>query len=76
MPTYNLRNKKTNEEFTEFCSFSELEELLKKNSDIEQVPSTGIALHSGRGMQKPDNGFRDILKNVKSKHIRSNINTF
>ena len=33
-------------------------------------------LSSGRSMQKPDNGFRDVLKQIKKNNIHSDINTF
>ena len=50
-----------------------------KNNNVTQVP-TPIALHSGRGMRKIDDGFRDLLKEMKKKNskglYRSTINTF
>jgi hypothetical protein len=37
-------------------------------------------ISSGRGMAKPEQGFRDLLKDIKRKHsrgiTRSTINTF
>jgi hypothetical protein len=78
MPTYYFRNNKTNEEYSEFMSMSELDEYLK-NTDIQQIP-TAPAIASGRGMSKPDAGFRDVLRRIKDKHSqgisRSTINTF
>jgi len=58
---------------------SEREKYLKENPDIIQV-LTIPALHSGRGRKKPDQGFRDILREMKKKNsrglYRSTINTF
>lgn len=78
MPTYNLRNKETGEEFTEFFSISGLEEYLSQNPQIEQAPSGAFAVLDPwrMGLVKPDNTFRDILKNVKKSHYGSRINTF
>lgn len=78
MPTYYFKNKKTNETYSDFMSINDLDEYLK-NPDIEQI-ITAPAIMSGRGMSKPDESFRDILRNIKDKHSRgitkSTVNTF
>lgn len=80
MPTYRFVNNDTGEEFTEFMSISELEVYLLNNSNLTQLVFGAPTIHSGRGMQKPDIGFREILKEVKKKSnkgiTRSTINTF
>lgn len=78
MPTYNFKNKKTGEEFTTFMFMSELKPYLENNPDIEQMINTfsGIGDPIRMGMQKPDSGFRDVLKEIKKKHRRSTINTW
>lgn len=80
MPTYRFINKNTNEEFEDFMSISALEIFLKENTHIEQLVNGAPLISSGRGMNKPDNGFRDLLKEMKKKHSKgiskSTINTF
>jgi hypothetical protein len=79
MPTYKFLNNDTGEEHEEFMSISALDEYLKNNSQITQLVNGAPAISSGRGMRKPDNGFRDLLKDMKKKHsqglTRSTINT-
>ena len=80
MPTYTFRNNETGEEFDDFMSMSSLDEYLKTNPHLTTVISGAPALVSGRGMGKPDKGFRDLLKDMKKTHSkgigRSTINTF
>jgi len=70
----------TGEEFDDFMSMSSLDEYLKTNPHLTTVINGAPALVSGRGMGKPDNGFRDLLKDMKKTHSkgisRSSINTF
>jgi len=79
-PTYSFRNKETNEEFEAFKHMSELDAYLSDNPHIEQFVGRAPAIHSGRGMQKPDSGFRDLLGEIKRKHSKgltsSTVNTF
>lgn len=78
MPTYRFLNNDTAEEYEDFMSISDLDVYLKENN-VTQLVNGAPALVSGRGMGKPDNGFRDILKRIKSnaqKGIsKSSINT-
>jgi len=57
---------------------SEREDYIK-NNNVTQLPSP-LFLHSGRRLQRPDEGFRDILREMKKNNsrglYRSNINTF
>lgn len=80
MPTYRFLNTQNNEEFEEFMSISALEGYLRDNPHFTQLVNGAPMIASGRGMSKPDNGFRDILKDMKKKHskgiTRSTINTF
>jgi hypothetical protein len=80
MPTYKFFNNDTGEEHVEFMSISALDEFLKTNPHVTQLVNGAPALSSGRGLKKPDEGFRDLLKDIKkgnSKGItRSTINTF
>jgi hypothetical protein len=80
MPTYRFKNKDTGEEFEDFMMISELDEYLQNNPNLEQMVFGAPMISSGRGMNKPDQGFRDLLKDMKKKHSkgisRSTINTF
>ena len=80
MPTYNFINTINNEEFEEFMSISSLETFLQENPHIVQQVGGAPMIHSGRGLKKPDNAFREILREVKKKNSkgisRSTVNTF
>lgn len=79
MPTYRFVNEK-GEEFEEFMSISALDNYLKENPNLTQLVNGAPMISSGRGLGKPDQGFRDLLKDMKKKHsggfTRSTINTF
>ena len=80
MPTYRFINNETGEEFEEFMTISALDDYLKDNPNLTQLVNGAPMLSSGRGMGKPDNGFRDLLKDIKRNNSRgisrSTINTF
>ena len=79
MPNYNFKNTITGEEFTEFMSMKDKDNLLEQNKDIIQMLSAppGFGDSIKMGMKKPDDGFRDILRRVKSHHpLGRGINTF
>lgn len=79
MPTYKFINNNTDEEFEDFMSISALEQYLKDNPNITQLVNGAPLIHSGRGLGKPDQGFRDLLKDMKKGNskgfTRSTINT-
>jgi len=79
MPTYRFLNNETGEEYEDFMSISALDEYLKNNSQVTQLVNGAPLIHSGRGMKKPEQGFRDLLKDMKKTHSqgisRSTINT-
>lgn len=78
MPIYSMRNNETLEEFELNIKYSELEEYLKINPHIQQIftkfPGFGDPVRLG--IKKPDEGFRDALREVKSHHKKNSINTF
>jgi hypothetical protein len=79
MPTYDFKNKETGEIFTKVMSMSAMDEFMKENPDIERYHSSApAAVDPTRigGTRKPDEGFREVLKNIHSKHKGSNINTW
>ena len=79
MPTYAFKNNDTNEEYTVFMFISELDVYLKE-TNVTQLVNGAPMIVSGRGMGKPDAGFRDILKKIKTESSMgiqgSSINTF
>ena len=77
MPTYTLENTKTGEVTTEIMSWSALQNYLSENPHLKQIvgaPPTVSGVASGTN--KPDAGFRDILKTIKKRHPGSTVNTF
>ena len=80
MPTYKFLDNVTGEEHLDFMSISALDEYLTTNPHITQLVNGAPLISSGRGMGKPENGFRDLLKDIKKRNqrgiSRSNINTF
>jgi hypothetical protein len=78
MPVYTFKDKSTGKVWDEFMSISERDDLLANNPHIEQgLAAPAICDPTRVGVRsKPESGFRDVLKKIKSKHIRSNINTF
>jgi len=80
MPTYKFLNNDTGEEYEEFMSISALDTYLDENPNVTQLVNGAPLISSGRGMAKPDAGFRDLLKNIKKEHskgfTRSTVNTF
>ena len=77
MPTYKFKNLITCVEYEQFMSIAEME-VYTQNPNIKLLPSMP-AIVAGID-RKPDNGFRDILKNIKKESergiSRSTINTF
>ena len=79
MPTYSFRNKQTGEVFDKFMSLSARDQYLQENPDLESVFGAP-ALIDQTSTKKPDQGFRDVLREIKKKHNKvftpSTINTF
>lgn len=65
MPTYTLKDIKTQETFDVRCSWNDLRVMLNEQPDLVQVPVAPATI-SGRsgGMRVPD-GFRDLQKQIK-----------
>lgn len=78
MPTYLFKNNDTEEEFEIVMRISELDEYKKNNPHLQQLVngSPGLSDPARLGLVKPAQGFRDLLKHMKSKHRRSTINDF
>lgn len=73
MPTYTLVNKNTGDEFEEFCTWDELEEFLKKNTDFKQKVSAPALVgdHIGGVGPKVDGGFKENLSRIAEAHPTS-----
>ena len=72
MPVYTFLDKKTNEEFTEMMTISEMENYLKKNTHITQVINSIniVSGVSGRSY-KTDGGWKDNLSRIAEAHPNS-----
>ena len=78
MPTYTFRKRGTEAEWTMELTMAQRELYLQTNPDVEQliVAAPGLVDPIGIGRKKPDDGFRDVLREIKRKHRGSNVNTF
>jgi hypothetical protein len=78
MPIYSMQNKETLEEFEVNLKYAELNQYLEANPQYKQIftkfPATGDPVRLG--VKHPDNGFKDVLKNVKHHHRKNTINDF
>lgn len=73
-PTYTFINKKTKNEWNEFLSISECDKFLEDNPEVEIVISAR-AFISGIN-NKPDEGFREILRTIKKANPTGKCETF
>tara|TARA_B110000977_G_scaffold129766_1_gene165501 strand:+ start:934 stop:1182 length:249 start_codon:yes stop_codon:yes gene_type:complete len=82
MPLYTFQDTritdKDNDRIEISMRISELDDFKLNNPHMLQkitgAPSIGDAHRLGR--YKPDDGFRDVLRNVKHHHKKNNINTW
>ena len=79
MPTYSFRNTETKEVFDKIMSFATREQYLSENPNIQYVVGSP-RLITNNGAMKPDDGFRDVLREIRRKtdmrFSRSTVNTF
>ena len=77
MPIYHIENTETGEVTSEFMSWSALEQHLAENTHLRQVISAPpIVSGVVSSKNKPDSGFRDLLKTIKKNNPRSTVNTY
>jgi len=78
MPMYDFENSKTEQRFTKLMSYADKLQFLEENPDIKSIIITAPSVGDSHrmGLKKPDNGFRDVLKEVQKAHPINNINTF
>lgn len=78
MPTYLFKNIETGEEFEKQMSMKELDGYKTEHPELQQIIGSSTIVSGSK--LKPDQSFRDVLKEIKSKHdatwTRSTINTF
>lgn len=75
MPNYSFKNEKTGEVYELNMSYDDKLKYLEENPDVRALlsrPSIGYHML----VRKPDDNFRDVLKNIKSKHQGSTVNTW
>ena len=74
MPTYRFYNSKTEEEYTDLMSISEMEEFIKKKH-IKLLPPTTLNIVSSVGNidSKTDSGWKDVLSKITDAHPASNL---
>lgn len=78
MPNYTFKNKETGEVLNLSMKIAERDKFVEENPHLQQqivgAPALGDPARLGR--LKPDDGFRDVLRNVKHHHKKDSINTW
>ncbi len=74
MPTYCFRNNETGEVHEEIMKMDDREKYLKDHPELTQVLEMPQIVSGTDGLRKPDDSFRDILRNIDKKH-KSRKNT-
>ena len=67
MPTYTLRNKEFGTEKDIFCTYDELQEMLKKNKQLVHVLSAP-ALVGDHVVKRMDGGMKEVFSRIGDKH--------
>jgi len=68
MPTYTVRNDKTDEEKDMFCSYDELQIFLMENLDWHSVPTApAVITQSGNTINKTSGDWKDLMKKMKKE---------
>ena len=77
MPTYNFRNKETNEELEITMRISELDEYKLNNPVMEQYLKSAPRIVGGVGTNlKVDDGFREVISKMKDTYKVNNIKDY
>ena len=72
MPTYLFRDKETGEDWEEFMSYSQRQEYLEKNPDIEPVVTAPAIVSGVAGItHKNDSGFGDMMSRIAAANPTS-----
>ena len=67
MPTYTLRNKEFGTERDIFCTYNELQEMLKNNKQLVHVLSAP-ALVGDHVVKRMDGGMKEVFSKIGDKH--------
>ena len=74
MPTYLFLNNDTGEFFEDFLTNSKKEDLLAKNSHIQQIPAPfAITSMEGTHHGKTDDTWKEVLSKVAEAHPESMV---
>jgi hypothetical protein len=73
MPTYTFKNRQTGQQYTELMKIAELDPYLAAN-DVDLVPTAPMIVSGVDGLRRPDDTFKDMLKEMKKKNPGGNIN--
>ena len=72
MPSYTLRNIKTKEEHDVFCTWLEMQELLKLDSNLIQKLTAPKIIGGVSGSIKVPDGFKDLKRRIKGNSGEGN----
>ena len=72
MPTYNMRNKSTDEVHTMILTLSEREELLATGEWTQELSTPGFVSMTGGTLSKTSGDWKDLLKTIKKGSGRGN----
>ena len=67
MPTYTIRNRKTQTTFEVFCKYPELQEMLENDSDLVQM-LTAPAIVGDHVVKRMDGGMKEVFSKIGDKH--------
>lgn len=74
MPTYTFENKKTGKKWTDMMMIAEMEDYLKKNKHIRQVPHAINIVAGVQGISyKSDGGWKDVKTKIAEAHPNSSF---
>ena len=73
MPTYTFKNNITGLDFDEFMGMNEKDKYLKDNPHLEAVLTMPAIVSGVAGGRRTDDNFKDVLRNMKDKHPKGNI---
>lgn len=75
MPEYTFEDRKTGKQITLVMKIAERDQYLLDNPNKMQILTNPNGFIPGHGM-KPDEGFRDILREIKKANPGSTIDTW
>lgn len=68
MPLYSFRDNTTQETFDRMMPYDDKLKFLEENPHLESIITSAPAIGDSvrLGLRKPDQGFRDVLNNIKT----------